>query len=236
MKRWLTGTVLLISACHMFSGAAYAQLKEDFELNLFVAGTVHSKHRYEIGFPQSPTPIPGEFRLDKGLRGGIRANLGTNGHWGEEVFYSYEPNEAHFTAASRSLNLDIQIHNIGVNALYYLSPNEARLTRIFLSAGIGAAIFRPTAESRAIVRDPLRGNLPDLDQSNEIAFNYGGGVKTKLGAVVDLRVDARGFAGRSPSFGLARESSNPNAAVFPATGAIHSGEISAGLVFYFKKR
>jgi hypothetical protein len=236
MKRWLTGTVLLISACHMFSGAAYAQLKEDFELNLFMAGTLHSKHRYEIGFPQSATPIAGEFHLDKGLRGGIRANLGTNGHWGEEVFYSYEPNKAHFTSLSRQQNLDIQIHNIGINALYYLSPNETEPARVFLSAGIGAAIFRPTAEARAIARDPLRGNLPDLDQSNEIAFNYGGGLKTRLGAVVGLRVDARGFVGRSPGFGLARESTNPRAAVFPATGALHSGEISAGLVFYFKKR
>jgi hypothetical protein len=48
-------------------------------------------------------------------------------------------------------------------------------------------------------------------------------------------MDAKGYVGRNPSFGLARESSNPNATVFPAGGAIWTGEASAGFVFYFGK-
>ena len=75
-----------------------------------------------------------------------------------------------------------------------------------------------------------------MDQSNEIAMNYGWGLKTRMGSSVDFRMDIRGFLGRQPSFGLARESTDPNAVVFPATGAIHSGEVSAGLVFFFKRR
>ena len=37
----------------------------------------------------------------------------------------------------------------------------------------------------------------------------------------------------SSRFGLPRESNDPNALVFPVTGAIHNGEASVGLVFYF---
>jgi len=49
-------------------------------------------------------------------------------------------------------------------------------------------------------------------------------------------MDARGFVSRNPSFGLARQSSDPNATVFPATGAMHHGEATGGLIFYFSKR
>jgi len=42
----------------------------------------------------------------------------------------------------------------------------------------------------------------------------------------------RGFLTRTPSFGLPRESSDPNAKVFPAGGAFHNIEATAGIVFY----
>ena len=236
MKRWLKTHIFVIGVFLTLSTSAYAQLREDLELNAFVAGSVYSKKSFEIAFPQSPTPTPGRFRLDEGIRGGLRVNVYTRGHWGEEFFYSYEPNTAHFSRRSTppaSLDLDIQVHNLGVNALYYLNDDETRKVRPFLSLGIGATIYRPTGQARAIARDPLRGNVPDLDPAHEIALNYGGGFKAKLGTWAGFRFDVRGFLGRSPSFGLARQSSDPNATVFPASGAIHTGEASAGLIFYF---
>ena len=220
----------------MLSGAAYAQLREDLELNVFGAGSIYSKKSFDIGFPQSAIPIHGQFKLDEGLRGGIRVNVFTRDHWGEEFFYSYEPNTAHFTRQTTppgSLNLDIRVHNVGLNAVYYLNDDDTRKIRPFLTIGLGAVIYRPTGEARALVRDPLRGNVQDLDQANEIAMNYGAGVKAKLKKWIGIRMDARATVGRNPSFGLARESSDPNATVFPAGGAIHNGEASAGFVFYF---
>ena len=68
-------------------------------------------------------------------------------------------------------------------------------------------------------------------------MNYGFGVKsTRSAGWLGFRFDLRGFVGRHPSFGLARQSNDPNATVFPATGVIHNGEASAGLIFYFGKR
>jgi len=234
----LLKSALIVALVVMFSNAAYAELRDDLELNIFGIGSIRSAKDYEVGFPQSPTPIPGHFNFDNGIGGGIRLNVYTRGHWGEEFFYSYEPNTAHFkrvSTPSSSLNLDMNLHNIGLNALYYLNDDETHRIRPFLTVGAGWAIFHPTAEAQAIARDPLRGNVPDLNTANEIALNYGAGFKAKLRSWIGIRLDAKGFVGRNPSFGLARESSNPNATVFPAGGAIHTGEVSAGFVFYFAK-
>jgi hypothetical protein len=158
---------------------------------------------------------------------------------GEKSFFnSYEPNEAHFvrkTTPEQQLDLGIQIHNLGVNALYYINSDDNARTRPFLSFGLGATVYRPTAETRSIVRDPLRGNLPNFGQSNEFAFNYGLGFKHRIAGIYGVRMDLRHFMGRNPSFSLARSSDDPNATVFPADGAIHKLEASVGIVFYFRK-
>jgi opacity protein-like surface antigen len=239
MRILLKSVLIPAVALVIFSNAAYAQLAEDLEVNVYGIGSIRSSKDYVIGFPQSPTPIQGHFNFDKGVGGGIRVNVYNRGHWGEEAFYSYEPNTAHFTqkgATTRTLDLNMQMHNVGLNALYYLSDDETHNIRPFLSIGAGWAIFRLTHTARAIANDPMQGNVPDMDNSNEIALNYGAGLKAKLTSWVGVRLDARGFVGRNPSFGLARESSDPNATVFPAGGAINTGEISAGFVFYFGRR
>ena len=153
-------------------------------------------------------------------------------------YYTYAPNVAHFkrlTTPASSLDLGVKLQNVGVNALYYLNDDETHRIRPFLSVGGGWAIFQLTELSKQIVEDPLRGNAPDMNNSLEIAFNYGAGFKAKLRNWIGIRVDAKGIVGRNPSFGLARNSSDPNATVFPATGAINTGEVSAGFVFYFGK-
>ena len=236
MRRRFKTAIFVVGVISMFSNAVYAQLREDLEVNVFGAGSIHSKNDFEISFPQSATPMEGEFNLDKALRAGVRVNVYTRGHWGEEFFYSYEPNTAHFlrqTTPPASLALDIGVHNFGVNALYYFSDNETRRVRPFLTIGLGGTIYSLTDEARAIARDPLRGNVRDLGQANEIAMNYGAGFKVKVSRWFGIRMDLRHFLGRNPSFGLARQSDDPNATVFPAGGAIHNGEASVGFVFYF---
>jgi Outer membrane protein beta-barrel domain len=232
---WIVGTVLLLG---VLSNTAFAQTWRDFELNIFGGGAWYSSKDFVIGFPQSVTFIPGEFKLNHAIRGGVRANVYTHGHWSEEFFYSYEPNKANFirqTTPSTSLVLDLLVHNVGVNALYYFHDDETGRIRPFVSAGLGASIYQLTSEAKAVARDPLQGNPGNIDSSGEIAFNYGLGFKARMASWIGLRVDARGFVVPVPKFSLPGHSSDPNAAVFPAGGAMNVGEASAGLIFYFGK-
>ena len=238
MTRWLASLVLTTAMLCGWAERSYGQTIPQLEINVFGSANAHTKNKFEIGFPQTVNPIPAEFRLDDAIGGGIRFNVHTGGHWGEELFYSFEPNEAHFirsTSPQQQSDLRIQIHNLGVNGIFYFNNDDAVKTRPFLSFGLGATVYRPTSETRSIVRDPLRGNLPGFSQSNEFAFNYGMGFKHRLFDIYGVRMDIRHFLGRNPSFSLARSSNDPNATVFPADGAIHSFEASAGIVFYFKK-
>src|ERR1051326_4892781 len=164
------------------------------ELNPFVAFTAHTKSNYEIGFPQSIIPIEEQFKLNDKIRGGLRFNVNTTGHWGEEVFFSTELNKAHFikkTAPARDQVYDIRIYNFGANVMYYLNEAENQHTRPFLSAGLGGTVYQPTAHSLDVANDPLRGNTPGFESSTELAFNYGIGLKQSLGDPFGLRLDAR---------------------------------------------
>lgn len=237
MTRWLTSSILVLAVVHAVAPTAFAQtFAQDLELNFFLGLSTHTKKNFEIGFPQSITPIPAESRFSRVVRGGIRGNVYTRGHWSEEFYYSYEQNDLHLrrqTTPPVLADLPIQVHNFGVNALYYFIEDEERLTRPFLTFGLGAAVYRPTSETRQIARDPFRANLGDFDQSNEIAFNYGAGVKARMAPHFGLRFDVRHLINRNPTFGIPRRSEDANEIVFPATGAIHNLEASVGIIVYF---
>jgi hypothetical protein len=132
MKTWPKYASIVASVVMMFSNAAYAEFHRDLEVNLFGMGSIYSSKNYEVNFPQSAVPVPSHFNFDKGLGGGVRVNWYTRGHWGEEFFYSYEPNTAHFTrlgTPSSSLDLDMKLQNVGANALYYLNDDETHRIR-----------------------------------------------------------------------------------------------------------
>ena len=233
MRRLSLG-VLLIGIL-LTARPALSQSAGDLELNVFFGGSWHSSNAYEVGPPQSVTPIQQEFTFNQGYRGGVRVNVANSGHWGEEFVYSFESNEARFITVNPSaadLELGMQVHQFAINTLYYIDADESLPVRPFLSFGIGGTLYRPTDEAKAIARDPLRGNLGGIDNSSELAFNYGIGLKAKISDRIGFRVDGKGFISRTPSFGFARESTDPNATVFAAGGAFHNAEASAGLIFY----
>lgn len=239
MSRRLATAIVLFVLYGCLSTSAYAQLKDNFELNVFGAGSWYTHKNYEVNFPQSTIPVDGQFHLDHAIRAGVRVGVYTRGHWSEEIFYSYEPNKMHllrFTPPPSALNLPIQVHNYGVTALYYLSDDETHSIRPFLSIGVGGTLYRLTPESQAFVKNPLQGNIPSMHSSNELTMNYGFGIKTRMNKWLGFRMDAKGFLDATPSFGLPHTSSDPTVQTLPLTGPIHNGEASAGLIFYFFER
>ena len=227
----------------VFPSESFSQLG-DFELELFGGTSIYSNESFEIGLPQSGTPIPFRFEIDQHPTYGVRLNLITASTWGLESYYSYGSTTASYIQAadpSVRLDLPIQIHGIGVTGLYYPLGNgypmadNSKLTP-FVSGGVGASIFRPTSEAKDIASDPLQGNLPDIIESNEVSFHYGGGVKYRLRREILVRFDVRGILSGNPTFGLPTSSNDPNASVIPLNGMIHTTEITVGIGFNFGSR
>ena len=238
MKRSLASAVLALVVVLGLPAVGSAQEFRNMELNAFVSANAHTKSNFEIGSPQSITPIQDQFKLNDTLGGGLRFNVNTTGHWGEDIFFSYEPNKVHFvrkTPPTQDQSYAIRIYNVGANVMYYLNEAEGARTRPFLSVGLGATIDQPTGHAKQIANDPLQGNLPGFETASELALNYGIGFKRHLTDTIGFRMDVRGFLSRNPTFGLPRNSADPNAVVFPAFGAIHSLEVSAGIIFKFKR-
>jgi len=239
MRQRLASAIVVIGFCAWMSTGAYAQygVKDNVEINVFGGGSFFSSKDFQISFPQSTTPVQGEFRLNHAeWLAGVRVGVYTRGHWSEEFFYSYQPNKVHLdrvTPPTVSTVLPIQVHNYGITALYYFSENEDHTVRPFLSIGVGGVLYRLTNESEAFAHDPLRGDLLDMHNSNEFALNYGIGIKTRTKNWVGFRADVRGFLGRTPNFGIPRQSPDPTVTVFPVSGVLSNAEASAGLVFYF---
>jgi opacity protein-like surface antigen len=238
-------TASLVVACVVvaFPTEALSQLG-DFELTLFGGTSLYSNETFEIGPPQSATPIPFQFDVDQHFTTGLRINVVTASSWGLEAYYSYGSTTASYIQSadpSVRLDLPIQVHGTGVTALYYPFGNgypmadNSRLTPFF-SGGVGASIFRPTSEAKDIASDPLQGNLPEIIESNKGSLHYGGGVKYRLRREILVRFDVRGILAGNPTFGLPVASTDPNASVIPLQGKIHDTEITIGIGFNFGSR
>jgi hypothetical protein len=241
IRRRLTNAIPMMGLFLLLSNNAFAEygLKDNIEINVFGAGSFWSSKHYIIGFPQSPTSIPGKLQLDSAGRFGARLGVYTRGHWGQEFYYSYEPNGVTLSQAGpfpKTTNFRVGISNYGINGLYYLAETESHSFQPFVSAGLGGTLYSIRQASNEFLRNPALGNIPDADNSNELAFNFGFGFKTRSTGWLGVRFDARDYLGRAPSFGLARQSNNPTATVLPDTGAINNAEVSIGLVFYFGRR
>ncbi len=205
------------------------------ELNLYGGWSLFTTESFEIGEPQSPTPIPLTFSMEDGLRSGLRINFLTKGKWGSEAYYGYQSTTATFTRAdnaTRPLELPTQVHQFGANVLYYplgTEDTDERFIVPFASAGLGAAIYRPTSEAKRIASDPLQGNISELIESGRFSLNYGFGVRRRLNGMFGVRFDVRGFLSRSPTFGLPDSSEDPTVTVLPLNNLLHSAEVSVGI-------
>src|SRR5437867_11368962 len=121
MNRRLKNLIVTFVCLLAFSSVAHAQLKDNIEVNLFGGGSIYSRKKFEIGFPQSAIPIQETFKLSRAVRGGLRVGVFDRGHWRQEFFYSYEPNMAHFvrvSAASTAVDVRRRRCNYGCGCLF----------------------------------------------------------------------------------------------------------------------
>jgi hypothetical protein len=208
---------------------------KNLELSLSAGRSSFSSKDFQIGSPQSSTPIDGTMKIKGGTRGEGRLNFLTSNRFGSEAFYIYEKNSVEFNrsgASEDTLSIPLQVHLFGVNVLYYPTGTTESKWRPFVSVGGGAMIYRPTGRGQDIATDPLRGNLPSFIESSRAAVTIGAGLKRSLGRSFGVRFDVGDVLTGVPTFGLPHDSTDPNASVLPISGRMNNFHASVGITLF----
>lgn len=212
---------------------APAQWKYRFEV--FGAVNAPQEKKFEITAPQSTVPLKGTQEFSLGARGGARFGADLyQGRWGQDIIYSYGANSTRIITDAGSFGFTSRTHQIAINALWYpRSMKKKGKAFPYLTAGVGGTFFVVSQQTINEALDPNRAALGKLRSENVFAFNAGGGVRFRINEVWGVRIDARDSMSRAPRYGLPKESSDPNATVFPVGGILHQAEVSVAFVYYF---
>jgi outer membrane protein OmpA-like peptidoglycan-associated protein/opacity protein-like surface antigen len=120
----------------------------------------------------------------------------------------------------------------GLNPVLNLKPRGSRV-QPYLTVGVNGIQFTPTNRAKAEARDPAVNAIygsANLNDNLQVGLNYGGGVKFHLSEHVGLRLDARGFWSRNPTYGLPNY---PTGGIYiPSKDKINGFQGTLGLVFY----
>lgn len=149
----------------------------------------------------------GEDLAHGGTAGG-RVAYNFSKYLGIELGYNFMINNVRLVTPIRpglpSYIFGNQIQYPSLNLVVNLKPRGSRV-QPYLEVGGGPAVFNPTLQAEQHAQLPavnsvyLSGNLKD---NLQVALNYGGGVKFHLSEHFGVRLDARGFWSRNPTFGL----------------------------------
>jgi hypothetical protein len=227
---------MLLTCCQ--SGFSQALSLKNLEFNLSVGRSYFSGKDFQIGSPQSSTPIDGTMKIDAGNRSDARLNFLTTNRFGAEAFYGYEKNSVTFsrtTPPAESLSIPIQIHHFGLNVLYYPIWTIESKWRPFINVGGGAMIYRPTSAGQSAATDPLRGNFETFIESSRGAASVGAGVKRSLGKSFGVRFEVTDMLTKVPTFGLPTSSDQANTSVLPVSGRTNNFQASVGIIIFLGK-
>ena len=120
----------------------------------------------------------------------------------------------------------------GLNPILNLRPRGSKI-QPYLTVGVNGIQFTPTGHAKNVARQPMNElfyNSGTLNDNLQVGFNYGGGVKMHLTDHFGVRLDARGFWSRNPTYGLPNF---PNGGIYiPAHDKINTFQGTLGLVWY----
>jgi opacity protein-like surface antigen len=125
-----------------------------------------------------------------------------------------------------------RIWYFGLNPIFNLRPRGSKVVP-YLTVGVTGIDFEPTWSARNYARYPQTNALyhtGNLGSNLQAGINYGGGVKIHFTDHIGLRLDARGFWSRNPTFDLPNY---PDGGVYiPSRDKLNSFQGTVGLVFF----
>lgn len=120
----------------------------------------------------------------------------------------------------------------GFNPILNLKPRGSKV-QPYLTVGVNGIQFTPTSDAERIARSSAVNALyfsSNLNDNLQVGLNYGGGVKFHLTDHFGLRIDARGFWSRNPTYDLPNY---PDGGIYiPAKDKINGFQGTLGLVWF----
>ena len=187
------------------------------------------------------------MKLVDGGVAGLRIAANPSRYFGIELWGAYSVNNVRFTlsngvyppgfgaaAGSPLPRYSFGSRNWywGLNPVLNLKPRGSKF-QPYLTVGVNGIQFTPTKTAIAFARSPQQVALfktQNLNDNLQVGLNYGGGVKWHLTDHIGLRLDARGFWSRNPTYGL--PNFNTGGIYIPARNKINGFQGTLGLVFY----
>lgn len=252
--RPLSSTILCGALC--FATVAYAQNTNNAKNNAKTSGEDQYPDLVELdpfgGVSLYGTVVAGlgEKLVDGGVAG-IRLAVNPSKWIGYELFWDYSQANVEFQRSSGvypagsvyppngpagtplpTYSFGSRNYSFGLNPIFNLKPRGSKF-QPYLTVGVGGVQFTPTDTAKGLARASNTNALfhtGNLNDNLQVALNYGGGVKWHLTDHFGLRIDAREFWSRNPTYDL------PNFAdggvYIPAKRKINGFQGTVGLVFY----
>ena len=147
------------------------------------------------------------YSLDDGWRLAFRLTINNWAFFGQEFGYAYNRTRLLFSQGNIEQDQGgMAIHQGFYNFLVYATP-EGKIFRPFATGGGHFSNFVPPGASAT-----------QGQGSNKFGFNYGGGLKVRLGEKWHVRMDVRQFITGKPF----------DAPGFPVSGRLRQTEVSLG--------
>ncbi|HEY7211006.1 MAG TPA: PKD domain-containing protein [Bryobacteraceae bacterium] len=186
-------------------------------------------------------------KLVNGGVGGLRLAYNPSAYLGIELWGAFDQANVNFKQSSGfyptlegtpstnplpTYSFGARNYFFGLNPILNLKPRGSKF-QPYLTVGVNGIQFTPTDEAKSIARTAINDALyhaANLNDNLQVGLNYGGGVKWHFTDHFGMRVDARGFWSRNPTYGLPNY---PNGGVYiPAHDKINGFMGTVGLVWY----
>jgi hypothetical protein len=118
------------------------------------------------------------------------------------------------------------------NGVLHFTPRDSKF-RPFVTAGVGEANYVPNDAARKTAEHlPPSAGFSSFGSKGGLEANYGGGLKYQVSPRFGVRVDARGYYGRTPQFGVPSHSVAGSASI-PYGFRNFGVQLTGGFTMYF---
>lgn len=211
---------------------AYAKEKK-YRFELFGGGNLPVNKDFAVSYPQSVSPIKVTHEFSAGAQGGVRLGMDGHRYWGQDYSYTFSSNSSRIVTPYGRFSFTNRFHQASSNLLFYPWTLDRRQFFPYVTFGIGAIFAALPQRAISEALDPLQGGIGPIKSEVLFAWNAGAGVRIRLNERFSVRLDGRDYMSRALRYGLPKTSSDPNAAVLPASGVFHQLGLTFGLVIHF---